>query len=51
MAEPPTLFEFLGLNAFDFPFHPPEVSLHSESEGYKMAKNDIVQQATEMASL
>ncbi|KAK5655788.1 hypothetical protein OQA88_5326 [Cercophora sp. LCS_1] len=50
IAEPPTLFEFLHLDAYAFPFHPTEVSLHPESEGYEKAKSTIVQRATEMAS-
>ena len=51
MAEPPTLFEFLHLDAYAFPFHPPEVGLHPESEGYEQAKSLIVQRGSEIASL
>ncbi|KAH6618306.1 hypothetical protein B0J18DRAFT_493208 [Chaetomium sp. MPI-SDFR-AT-0129] len=51
MAEPPTLFEFLDLDAYGPHFHPPEVSLHPESKGYEEAKRFIVQKASEKASL
>jgi len=54
-AEPPTLFEFLHLDAYAFTVPPPDVSLHSterlhtESEGYDAAKEAILTQAIRMS--
>ena len=50
MAEPPTLFEFLHLDAYASPFYLTEASLHPENVGYEKAKSEIVQRATEMTS-
>jgi len=36
------LFEFLNLDAYAFPFYPREVSLHSHSRAYTLAKEAIL---------
>ncbi|KAK4194148.1 hypothetical protein QBC40DRAFT_291304 [Triangularia verruculosa] len=51
ITQPLTLFEILHLDPYAPPFYPTEASLHPENMDYAKAKSDIVQRATEMASL